>query len=70
MWGTGVSAIRMLFWAAVVNGVLAVPLIGALLVICNDRRVMGEHVNGRALNALGAAPVAVMGMAAVALLFG
>jgi NRAMP (natural resistance-associated macrophage protein)-like metal ion transporter len=66
---TGVSANRMLFWAAVVNGVLAVPLIGALLVICNDRRVMGDHVNGRAMNVLGATTVAVMGVAAAALLF-
>lgn len=64
---TGIDAIRLLFWAAVVNGVLAVPLLAALLLVCNDRRVMGEHVNGRVLNGFGLAAVVVMGAAAIAL---
>ncbi|HEX6746451.1 MAG TPA: Nramp family divalent metal transporter [Longimicrobium sp.] len=65
---TGVPAIRMLFWAAVVNGVLAPPLIFVILVVCNDRRVMGEWRNTRALNVLGALAGLAMTAAAVALL--
>ena len=64
----GVDAMRLLFWAAVVNGVLAVPLLAALLLVCNDRRVMGAHVNGRGLNVVGGAAVLAMGAAALALL--
>lgn len=65
---SGISAIRMLFWAAVVNGLLAPPLIGVILVVCNDRRVMGEWRNTRTLNVLGALAGLAMTAAAVALL--
>ena len=64
---TGGDAMRLLFWAALVNGVLAVPLLVALLVVCNDRRIMGAHVNGRWLNVFGIVAALVMGIAAGAL---
>jgi NRAMP (natural resistance-associated macrophage protein)-like metal ion transporter len=65
----GVNAIRMLFWAAVVNGVLAPPLIAIILHVSNNRAVMGEHTNGRLLNVLGFATTLVMTAAAIAMLF-
>ena len=65
---SGIPAIRMLFWAAVVNGLLAPPLIGVILVVCNDRRVMGEWRNTRTLNVLGALTGLAMTAAAVALI--
>lgn len=68
MLGTGIPAIRMLFWAAVVNGLLAPPLIFIILVVCNDRRVMGEWRNTRTLNVLGVLACVAMTAAAVALL--
>ena len=64
---TGIPAIRMLFWAAVVNGLLAPPLILVILVVCNDRRVMGEWTNTRALNLLGALAGIAMAAAGVAM---
>jgi Mn2+/Fe2+ NRAMP family transporter len=65
----GVNAIRMLFWAAVVNGVLAPPLIAIILHVSNNRSVMGEHTNGRTLNVLGLATLLVMSAAAIAMIF-
>jgi NRAMP (natural resistance-associated macrophage protein)-like metal ion transporter len=65
---SGVPAIRMLFWAAVVNGILAPPLIFIILIVCNDRRVMKEWTNTRALNVLGVIAGLAMAAAAVALL--
>jgi NRAMP (natural resistance-associated macrophage protein)-like metal ion transporter len=59
----GVSGFRLLFWAAVVNGLLAPPLIVLVLLICNDGRVMGEHVNGWRLNVLGTVTAVVMTVA-------
>ncbi|MBL8188759.1 MAG: Nramp family divalent metal transporter [Acidobacteria bacterium] len=66
---SGVNAIKMLFWSAVLNGVLAPPLIVIILVVCNNQRVMGEHVNGRWLNLLGIMAALVMTVAAVAMFF-
>jgi NRAMP (natural resistance-associated macrophage protein)-like metal ion transporter len=65
----GLSAIKMLFWAAVVNGVLAPPLIVIILLVSNNRSVMGEHTNGRILNFLGVATALVMTAAAVGMFF-
>lgn len=66
----GLNAIRALFWSAILNGVLAPPLIIIILLVCNNRRVMAEHVNGRLLNILGVITALVMGLAALAMLIG
>ena len=34
------------FWTAVINGVHAPPLLVLLMLIANNLRIMGEHVNG------------------------
>jgi NRAMP (natural resistance-associated macrophage protein)-like metal ion transporter len=65
----GVNAIQMLFWAAVVNGVLAPPLVAIILLVSNNRSVMGEHTNGRVLNFLGITTALVMSAAAIAMFF-
>lgn len=64
----GLDAIKMLFWSAVLNGVLAPPLIVIILLICNNPRVMREHVNGKLMNALGIIAAIVMSGAALAML--
>jgi NRAMP (natural resistance-associated macrophage protein)-like metal ion transporter len=65
----GVNAIQMLFWAAVVNGVLAPPLVAIILLVSNNRSVMGEHTNGGVLNFLGITTALVMSAAAIAMFF-
>jgi len=42
----GINPIRALFWTAVVNGFLAPPMLIVVMVIANNRRIMGERVNG------------------------
>ncbi len=64
----GMNAIKMLFWAAVLNGLLAPPLIVIILLVSNNRHVMGKHVNGRLLNIFGGLAAFVMSAAAVATL--
>jgi len=63
------DAIKMLFWSAILNGVLAPPLIVIILLVCNNRVVMMEHVNGFWLNLLGGTAAVVMSVAAVAMLW-
>jgi NRAMP (natural resistance-associated macrophage protein)-like metal ion transporter len=63
-----VNAIRLLIWSAVINGLLAPPLILIILVVCNNEKVMGVHRNGRGLNILGALSVLLMSGAAIALI--
>ena len=49
----GFNAVRMLFWAAVVNGVLAPPLIVLVVLLTSDKKVMGTRVNPPLLKFLG-----------------
>jgi Mn2+/Fe2+ NRAMP family transporter len=63
----GFNAIKMLFWSAVLNGMLAPPLIIIILFVCNNKRVMREHTNGKLLNILGILAALVMSVAAIAL---
>lgn len=65
---TGLNPISLLFWSAVVNGLLAPPLIIIILVVCNNAKVMGTHRNGLGLNILGIAAAVLMTGAAVALI--
>lgn len=61
----GFNAIRLLFMSAVINGVLAPPLILLVVLLTRDPRVMREDVNSPLLNVLGGATFIVMTMAAI-----
>ncbi len=62
------NAVRMLFWAAVLNGMLAPPLIVLVTLLSSDRSVMGERVNPFILTILGWVTAAVM-LAATVMMF-
>ena len=64
---TGANAVKMLFWAAVVNGALSSPLIVLVTLLTSDKRVMGECANSRLLRALGWITAVVMFVATVAM---
>jgi NRAMP (natural resistance-associated macrophage protein)-like metal ion transporter len=63
----GISAVKMLFWSAVLNGVLAPPLIVLVVLLTSDASVMGERTNSLLLRWLGWLSAAVMTAAAVAM---
>ena len=63
----GLNAIRLLFTTAVINGVLAPPLILIVLLLTRDRTVMGDAVNSPLLGFLGWLTFVVMVVAALGL---
>ena len=63
----GVPAVKMLFWSAVANGVLAPPLLVLIVLLTSDTTVMGERVNPTWLRVLGWTAAGVMSAAAVAM---
>jgi Mn2+/Fe2+ NRAMP family transporter len=63
----GFDVVAMLFWSAVINGVLAPPLIIMVVLLSTSRNVMGYHVSGPVLRLLGWLTAAVMTFAAVAM---
>jgi Mn2+/Fe2+ NRAMP family transporter len=65
----GLDAIKMLFVSAVVNGLLAPPLMLIVILLTRDARVMGSAVNSRMLGALGWTAFAIMLASSFGLLF-
>jgi len=63
-----VSPMKALFWSAVINGVVAVPLIVVIILLVSKRTVMGPFVAGRMLVGLGWVTASVMAAAALAML--
>jgi Mn2+/Fe2+ NRAMP family transporter len=64
----GLNAVKMLFWSAILNGILAPPLVVLVVLLTSDKRVMRERVNGRWAKALGWICAAMMSAAALGLL--
>jgi NRAMP (natural resistance-associated macrophage protein)-like metal ion transporter len=64
----GVNPIAALVYTAVINGIVAVPLLVLLLLIANNRAIMGSFTNGRLSNTVGILTTVVMFIAAIALL--
>ncbi len=64
----GINPIDALLWTAVINGVLAPPLLVVIMLIANNRAIMDRRVNRLATNLLGWATAIAMFAAAIALL--
>ena len=65
--GLGINPVKALYWTAVVNGVLAAPLMALMMLIVRNPKAMGELIAGPRLTLMGWAATALM--AAATLLF-
>lgn len=65
----GFNPVKMLFWSAVINGLLAPPLIFLVVLLTSSRNVMGKYVNPAVLKYLGWITFAVMSAAAIGMIF-
>ncbi|WP_394772929.1 NRAMP family divalent metal transporter [Flavobacterium sp.] len=65
----GITPIQSLIYTAVLYGLTAPVLIAIILHISNNKKIMGENVNGRITNILGFAALITMTVAAVALIY-
>ena len=64
----GINPIDALFWTAVINGLLAPPLLVLIMLVSNNRKIMGERVNSGWTNFAGWPATVVMAAAAIVLL--
>ena len=62
-----ISPMKALFWSAVINGVVAVPLMVVIIMLVSKKSVMGDFTASRPLIVLGWVATAVMGAAAVSM---
>lgn len=65
---TGIDSIHMLVWSAVLNGIVAVPIMAMMMLIVSSRTIMGRFRARSWLIALGWLGTALMALAVLALL--
>jgi Mn2+/Fe2+ NRAMP family transporter len=63
---TPLDPVKALYWSAVVNGVLAAPLMAVMMVIAMNRRIMGRLTLPPLMAATGWVATAVMALATIA----
>lgn len=64
-----ISPMKALFWSAVINGVVAVPLMVAILILASKKSVMGPFVTGKFILCLGWFDTGLMGVTALYMFF-
>ena len=64
---TPIDPIKALLWSAVINGVIALPIMVVMMLLGSNERVMGRFTIGKRLRWLGWMATIVMGVAVVAM---
>ena len=62
-----IDPMQALFWSAVINGVIAVPMMAVMMLVASRRDQMGRFVAGPVLKTFGWLATAVMAIAAAAM---
>jgi len=65
----GVDPVAALYYSAVINGVVAVPLLVIIFLIGNNKKILGERTSGKLSNTLLIITALLMGAAAAGLFF-
>jgi NRAMP (natural resistance-associated macrophage protein)-like metal ion transporter len=64
-----IDPMKELFYSAVINGVIAVPIMVVMMLLGSRREVMGDYAIGKRLRRLGWAATVVMAVAVLAMFF-
>ena len=62
-----IDPIKALYWSAVLNGIVAVPVMAMMMLISANHRIMGKFTAGTAMRVVGWTATVVMAMAVVAM---
>jgi Mn2+/Fe2+ NRAMP family transporter len=65
---TNIDPIKALVYTAVINGIIAVPILFAVMKIANDKQILKDKTNSKASNIVGWMTFAIMGISVVIML--
>ncbi|HWP96647.1 MAG TPA: Nramp family divalent metal transporter [Syntrophomonadaceae bacterium] len=63
-----IKPFTMLYYSAIINGIVAPPLLVFIMLISNNKKIMGKYVNGGLSNIMGWMITVIMAIASIALL--
>ena len=64
-----ISSMVLLYWTAIINGLITPFILLCLMIVSNDKKIMGKHTNTRWLNILGWTATLVMILSITGLIF-
>ena len=64
-----IDPIKALYWSAVLNGVIAVPMLIAMMIVASNKKKMGRFTVGPVLGILGWLSAAVMAAATITMVY-
>jgi NRAMP (natural resistance-associated macrophage protein)-like metal ion transporter len=64
-----IDPIRMLVYSAMINGIVAAPILIAVMKIANDKMILKDNVNSKLSNSIGWIAVVMMGISVIIMLF-
>jgi Mn2+/Fe2+ NRAMP family transporter len=67
---TAIDPMKALYWSAVINGVVSVPIMAAMMLLAGNRAVMGKLTVKRKTRFLGWCTVGLMGAAVASMIIG
>jgi Mn2+/Fe2+ NRAMP family transporter len=62
------NLIKALVYANVINGIVAIPILVAIIMIANDKKILGIWTNGKISNIIGWCTVATAGILIITML--
>lgn len=65
---TPIDPVKALFWSAVINGVIAVPIMFAMMLLASRTSIMGAHAIGARVRRLGWVATLVMALTVLGML--
>jgi NRAMP (natural resistance-associated macrophage protein)-like metal ion transporter len=65
---TPITPMKALFWSAVINGIVAVPLMVVIIMLASNKSVMGDYTSNKIIVFIGWIATIIMGIAAIRLL--
>lgn len=65
----GINPISALYYTAVLNGFIAPPLLVLILLIANNKKIIGERINSPLQNGIGVLTIVIMSLSAIALIY-
>ncbi|MGB9167868.1 MAG: hypothetical protein WCB31_02965 [Nitrososphaeraceae archaeon] len=66
---SGIEPIKALIYAAIINGVISIPILAIIIKISNDKKLLGKNVNGKISNAIGVITIIIMTIPVIFMIF-
>lgn len=66
---TSIKPFHMLYYTAILNGICAPPLLFLIMLVSNNKKIMGKYTNGLPSNIMGGLITVIMSIASIALIY-